>query len=168
MQRVIDLVKTLNRPGVDNVIAFLQRSDFQTAQCVGHHKYSGGLIDHLLEVYEIMMQNNKRFDKDTIVVCALFHDLGKARMTGYRFKGPHEKRSIKILEQCGFPLTEEESFAILNHHPKTMEVIKHPLFMLLSKADMESTGRWKHNNPNPNDNTMKRLKNLGLYLFAKL
>lgn len=55
MNRIIEIVKTLNRPDTDQVIEFLRESNYETARCNKHHKYKGGLVDHSLEVYDLMM-----------------------------------------------------------------------------------------------------------------
>ena len=51
MQRVIDLIRTVDRQGVENVIEYITKSSYATARCNKHHRYKGGLVDHSLEVY---------------------------------------------------------------------------------------------------------------------
>lgn len=143
MKRIIDLLKTVNRPGVDNVVKYIQDSDFATARCRQHHTYKGGLVDHLLEVYEIMMREHSHLPKESIIVCALLHDLDKAKLRGWYFRGEHPACVIPILKRCGFELTEDEAFAIRNHHSPTADLITHPYRRALSDADMESTGEWR-------------------------
>ena len=79
MERIIDILNTLDRPGSEKVIEFMQENNYKGSRCYGHHKYAGGLVDHSLEVYNHMMQNCGELPKDSIIVCAFFHDLGKAR-----------------------------------------------------------------------------------------
>ena len=149
MQRVIDLIKTVDRKGVENVIKYLTDSNYAMARCYGHHKYKGGLVDHSLEVYEIMKRDNTQFSEESIIICSLFHDLGKARLRGWNFEGEHPSRAISILARCRFELTEEETFAIRYHHRKSVDVITHPYRRALTKADMESTAVWKRNYGKP-------------------
>ena len=143
MQRVIDLIKTVDRKGVENVIEYITKSSYATAHCNKHHRYKGGLVDHSLEVYEIMKRDNTQFSEESIIICSLFHDLGKAKLRGWSFEGEHPSRAISILARCGFELTEEEAFAIRYHHRKSVDVITHPYRRALTKADMESTAVWK-------------------------
>ena len=56
MDRIIDILKTVDRSGIDQVIEFMRSSDYAKAGCYNHHKYKGGLVDHSLEVYELMMK----------------------------------------------------------------------------------------------------------------
>lgn len=168
MDRIINILKTLDRPGTDQVIRFMRESSYPKARCYNHHKYPGGLIDHSLEVYELMMERKGTLPESSIIVCALFHDLGKASKRGMNIKGGHEEKSIKILESCGFMLTPEEHHAIINHHKKSKDYLTHPLRHCLSSSDMSSSGKWKIENPNPDDSVMKRISDNLLYLFSKL
>lgn len=146
MKRVIDLIKTVDRPGVENVVKYMQESSFATARCYGHHKYKGGLVDHSLEVYEIMKRENPELPEESVIICALFHDLGKAKLRGWNFEGRHPSRAISILKRCGFELTKDEAFAIRNHHRKSKDARTHPYRRAVTKADMESTAAWKRAN----------------------
>lgn len=148
MKRIIDLVKTINRPGVDAVVDYIENSNMATARCHGHHKNKGGLVEHVLEVYEIMKRACSDYiPEESIIICALFHDLGKARRSGWSFnRMEHPARSIAILERCGFEFNEMEAFAIRNHHSKSRSAITHPYRRALSKADGQSTWNWKEKN----------------------
>lgn len=95
MERIIDILKTLDRPGTDKVIEFMQENNYKGSRCYGHHKYAGGLVDHSLEVYNHMMQNCGELPKDSIIVCAFFHDLGKASKSTRQIK-EHEGRSVRV------------------------------------------------------------------------
>lgn len=143
MQRIIDLIKRVNRPGVDNLIKYLHESNFASVSCRTHHTYKGGLADHSFEVYKIIKRLNLGIPEESIIVCALLHDLGKAQLKGWDFKGQHPARAIAILERCGFELHEEEAFAIRYHHRMSLDALYHRCRNALTKADMESTATWK-------------------------
>ena len=49
MDRIINILKTLDRPGTDKVIEFMEENNYKGSRCYGHHKYAGGLVDHSLE-----------------------------------------------------------------------------------------------------------------------
>lgn len=149
MKRVIDLLKGINRPGTDNLINYLTASSYATARCYTHHKERGGLIAHSLEVYELMKRDNPELPEESMAICALLHDLGKARLRGWEFDGQHPARAIQILERCGYELTEEEAFAIRYHHRKSCDVLTHTYRRALTKADMQSTGSWKRAHSKP-------------------
>ena len=168
MDRIIDILKTLDRPGTDQVIEFIRSSDYAKASCTNHHKYEGGLVDHALEVYELMMSRKGKLPVDSVIVCAFFHDLGKAHKSGMAFRGSHERRSIKILDACGFSLTDNERNAIAYHHKTSSDYLTDPLRHCLSSSDMGSTGKWILEHPDPNENTAKKIKNRLLYMLSKL
>lgn len=169
MDRIINILKTLDRPGTDKVIEFMQESNYDKASCYKHHKYKGGLVDHSLEVYDRMMSRRGKLPVSSIIICAFFHDIGKAHKRGMSLSGPHEQRSIQILDSCGFALTERERKAIVNHHKKSSDYMTCPLRHCLSKSDMDSTREWlEANDPNHNSSLTKILKNFGLKILSKL
>ena len=149
MKRVLDLLKRINRPGTDNLIKYLNASSYATARCYSHHKETGGLVAHSLEVYELMKKENPNIPEESIAICALLHDLGKARLRGWEFEGQHPARAIQILNRCGYELTEDEAFAIRYHHRKSCDVLTHTYRRALTKADMQSTGNWKRAHTKP-------------------
>ena len=114
-----------------------------------------------------MMKNRGDLPEDSIIVCAFFHDLGKASKSTRQIKN-HEVRSVRLLDKCGFTLTDQERNAILTHH-KIEGFLDDPLRKCLSQADIDSTGRWKKaNDPNYNSSFGKVLKNIGLTIISKL
>ena len=161
MNRVIELLKSTNRTGTENLIDYLQKSNYATARCYKHHKYRGGLVDHSLEIYELMKEQHRELADESLIICALCHDLGKSKHRGYTFSKDisHPRRSIAILDRCGFELTQQERAAILSHHhtPKTS------LHICLTSSDMISTGRWKQANPDPRWSIADRIKNETMY-----
>ena len=146
--KVLDLLSEINRPGIDSVIEFIKTSDYlTTAQCHGHHHREYGLMMHSLEVLDTMLKGNiLGFPRESLIVVALFHDLGKATLNGRKIgRGMHPARSIEILKKCGFALTPQESSAIYSHHPgssprKLASALGNPLQVLLHAGDCRSTG----------------------------
>ena len=149
MNRVIDLLAAINRPGTDKLIEYLKASNYATARCYTHHKERGGLVAHSLEIYELMKRDNPNLSEDSIAICALLHDLGKAKLRGWEFDGQHPARAIQILARCGYQLTEDEAFAIRYHHRKSGDLFTHAYRRALPKADMQSTGNWKRAHTKP-------------------
>ena len=146
--KVLDLLSEINRPGIDSVIEFIKTSNYlTTAQCHGHHRREHGLMMHSLEVLDTMLKGNiLGFPRESLIVVALFHDLGKATLNGHKLgRGMHPARSIAILKKCGFALTPQESSAIYSHHPgsdplKLASALANPLQVLLHAGDCRSTG----------------------------
>ena len=145
--KVLDLLSEINRPGIDSVIEFIKTSNYlTTAQCHGHHRRQHGLMMHSLEVLDTMLNGNiPGFPRESLIVVALFHDLGKATLNGHKLgRGMHPARSIAILKKCGFALTPQESSAIYSHHPgsdprKLASALGNPLQALLHTGDCRST-----------------------------
>ena len=146
--RIISLISEVDRKGIDNLIQFIQESNYTTsARCNSHHKCHQGLMMHSLEVLDCMLNNNLGgIPRESLILVALCHDLGKARLRGRKVgAGPHPSRSISILKRCGVELTNDEESAILNHHPKGFgkwisSALKSPLQVLLQMGDCRSTG----------------------------
>ena len=146
--RIISLLSEVDRKGIDNLIKFIEDSNYLTsAQCYSHHKCQHGLMMHSLEVLDCMLNNNLGgIPRESLILVALCHDLGKACLRGRKVgAGPHPSRSISILKRCGVELTNDEESAILNHHPKGFGqwlggAIKSPLQVLLQMGDCRSTG----------------------------
>lgn len=146
--KVLDLLSEINRPGIDSVIDFIKTSNYlTTAQCHEHHRRDHGLMMHSLEVLDTMLKDNiLGFPRESLIIVALFHDLGKAVLNGQKIgRGKHPARSISILKRYGFELTPEERGAICNHHPgkdprKLAAALGNPLQILLHAGDCRSTG----------------------------
>lgn len=144
-ERVLSLLKSVNRKGMDTVINTLDEKGYFDARCYGHHKYKGGMADHALEVYDYMKAKaSSSIPEDSLVIMALFHDYGKAAGgRKYKPKGDHPVRSALLLDECGLELTEGERFAITHHHRKDLSFFTHEYRHWLSCGDMYSTGNYK-------------------------
>ncbi|MBR0501557.1 MAG: HD domain-containing protein [Bacteroidales bacterium] len=137
-ERIIEILRSTGRPGIDTVISHLEASDFFTRPGGGHHTEPGGLAQHSLEVYRIMRLIAWFQPSDRIAVTALLHDMGKIENGGW-----HPWLSVKLLGEWGFELSEEEYIVILRHHRNQLHYFRSPLRRALSAADAISTGWWK-------------------------
>ena len=135
-EEFIALLKQVDREGMDNLIDFLNRSDFFEAPASTrfHGCYKGGLLEHSMKVYEIL--KTKTEDSDSVKIIALLHDICKANYykTDYRNakneqgvweKVPyytvddtipygHGEKSVMMLSEF-IKLTPEERYAIRWH-----------------------------------------------------
>jgi hypothetical protein len=135
-----------------------------------HHCWPGGLAEHSLDVLirlrRLVDAMDCPVDSDSVLVVALFHDLGK--MGAYeRLEVPagdklyrasaaawpnHAQRSLFLLDDYGVPLCLEDYQAILLHDGQYIEAnrgwaMREPdLALLLHWADMWSA---KHAGPAP-------------------
>lgn len=137
-ERIIEILRSTGRPGIDTVISHLEASDFFTRPGGGHHTEPGGLAQHSLEVYRIMRLIAWFQPSDRIAVTALLHDMGKIDYGGW-----HPWRSVKLLGEWGLELTGDEYFAIFYHHKPGWRYYRVRLRLALSVADAISTGWWK-------------------------
>ena len=144
---IIQLLRTVERPGMDAVIAYLESSNYFTRGCYSHHKETGGLAVHSYEVYTHMCAHANGLPQDSITVAAIFHDLGKT--VSRRRKGwipRHGHRAVALLDSLGFELTADERKAIWAHHDhRAIDYATCRLLRHLSAGDCDSTGRWKRN-----------------------
>lgn len=85
-EKVLNLLKSTKRPGMDKLIEHMEENGFFTAPSSGgnHLAKEGGLLEHSLNVYEAMnglaakwCRDTYRDLSDSIIICAILHDLGK-------------------------------------------------------------------------------------------
>ena len=87
-ERLVSLLKSTERNGIDKLLSYLEKSDFYTAPASTrfHGSCPGGLLQHSLNVYDCLCKKAEEpFWKDalgtvpmaTLIVVALLHDLCK-------------------------------------------------------------------------------------------
>ena len=84
-EKFIELLKSTNRPGIEDLISFLEKTDFFTAPASTrfHGSFEGGLVEHSLKVYDILDYKAKNnvlkleIPDDTIKIVSLLHDICK-------------------------------------------------------------------------------------------
>ena len=87
-EQIIDLLRQVKRPGVDDLLNYMDKAGFYDAPASTkyHGATEGALAWHSLNVYKAAMQlatawSGKEWaeaNKDSIIICSLLHDLGKA------------------------------------------------------------------------------------------
>jgi len=139
----LSLLGKVNRDGIDQLIQFLEKSDFFDAPSSAkyHSAYKHGLLEHSLNVYHNLIKVRELFDSEhqindeSLIVVALLHDLCK---TGFykielanrkidgiwkqvetyayndRFPCGHGEKSV-IMVQRFIKLTSEEIMAVCWH-----------------------------------------------------
>lgn len=142
-EKIIDLLKSTGREGIEEFITEMQENGFFESACSGgnHLCKQGGLAEHSLNVCETAMklaQTLEYENMDSVIIVSLLHDYGKCGDYGKRLyidnvlksgkvsTAKPFKRNADILEKNHavksvvmisrwFNLTEEEEFAILHH-----------------------------------------------------
>lgn len=143
-----EILLSTGRPGMEEVIRQLEMTDFYTRGAGSHHTQEGGLVQHSLETYRIMRSIAWFQRSDSIVIVALFHDMGKIDYGGW-----HPWRSVKHLGEWGLSLNNKEFASIFYHHKPNWRYFRYGLRRALTFSDAISTGWWKlwHKSPKNTD-----------------
>ena len=84
-EEFLALLRNTNREGVDKLIEFIEKSDFFKAPASTrfHGSYEGGLLEHSMKVYEILVDKVKNsvipieVSEESLIIIALLHDICK-------------------------------------------------------------------------------------------
>lgn len=129
----IQLLKSVDRPGIDALIDYLQNSDFfeAPASTIYHGSYAGGLLEHSLNVYNMLqwyvanLQDSDfelpKISEESVIIVALLHDLCKVNCY-------HKStRNVKN-EQTGkwekVPCYKREPLLTMGHGGKSVFIIQ--------------------------------------------
>lgn len=145
IERFKNEVSKIDRKGIGLLLDYLDRTGFYKAPASTrfHLASEGGLVEHSLNVLGIARKLNTALGEpcpdESIIICSLFHDLGKSCYFGKEYYSkklllkngkepaqpyeknkdlinvPHEISSVQLLSTF-VPLTEDETWAILQHN----------------------------------------------------
>lgn len=135
----IELLRKTKRSGIEELIAYLENSDFFVAPASSKYHLSkeGGLLKHSLNVYfNLLKLNDWVYSEETIIIVSLLHDICKANTYVKSFKNVknengkwvsaqtytvddilplgHGEKSVILLERF-INLNAEEALAIRWH-----------------------------------------------------
>lgn len=121
-QRIIDLLMSTNRTGMDKLVEHMDKNGFFTAPCSGayHLAKNGGLSEHSLNVYDQMFQfaqttyfNDELESKwqERIIITSLLHDLGKIGQFG---KPNYVENFLKTRDKDGNPKRSDSKPYVTN------------------------------------------------------
>lgn len=113
-EQFIELLKSTNREGIDNLINFLEKTDFFEAPASTrfHGDYKGGLLEHSMKVYEIFKEKVKNASieinapEDTIIITALLHDICKANF--YKVDYRNAKNELGVWEKVPYYTVDDQ------------------------------------------------------------
>lgn len=135
-EEFIAILKQVDREGMENLIDFLNKTDFFEAPASTrfHGCFKGGLLQHSMKVYEIL--KTKTEDSDSVKIIALLHDICKANFYKVDYRNAkneqgvwekvpyytvddtipygHGEKSVMMLSEF-IKLTPEERYAIRWH-----------------------------------------------------
>nr|KEI08045.1 beta-lactamase [Clostridium novyi B str. NCTC 9691] len=135
-EKIIELLKSTERPGIEIIIQYLNETDFFVAPASTkyHGNFDGGLAEHSLNVYNLFKKKNEQFDlglsSDTLIITSILHDICKVNF--YK-KQPRWRKNDKGKWESYEGYICENDFSI-GHGEKS--VIKLMQFIKLSKEEI--------------------------------
>lgn len=146
--KIIELLSSTGRKGIENVIKYLEESDFFVAPASTkyHGNYDGGLAEHSTYVYQLFKEKNERFNlglsDESVIITAILHDFCKInfynKQTCWRKNDSNRWESYEGYKvQDDFPIGHGEK-----------SVIMLQCFIRLSKAEIMMI-RWHMGNTEP-------------------
>jgi len=150
--QIESLLNEVERDGIDDLMKFLENSDFYTAPASGryHSNFKGGLAIHSLNVYNIFNKKldeyNITYPKDTKILVPILHDLCKVNNFTIDFRGKKNKATGKWDQ---VPYYKTEDLFPAGHGEKS--VIRLQEFMKLTK-DEALMIRWHMGGYEPKEN----------------
>ena len=140
----LKLLKSVDREGMENLIAFIEKSDFFKAPASTrfHGNYEGGLLEHSMKVYEILKDKIAKsvidieIQDESVILIALLHDICKVNFYKVDYRNAknefgewekvpyytvddtipygHGEKSVMMITEY-IKLTVEEKYAIRWH-----------------------------------------------------
>jgi HD domain len=112
-EEFINLLKDIDRPGMDKLLEFLEKSDFFTAPASTrfHGAREQGLVEHSLKVYEILKEKTKHspisidIPEESVRIIALLHDICKTNF--YKIDYRNVKNSLGVWEKAPYYTIED-------------------------------------------------------------
>jgi hypothetical protein len=160
--KIISLLGSVNREGIDNLIEFLQNSDYfkAPASTKYHGNFEGGLAEHCYNVYTLFKEKNDRFNlglpEDTVIITALCHDLCKVNFYKRGIKNVKQGKKVNYRGQEVDNWVEKEVWEVddiypVGHGEKSIIMLQH--FIKLTKDEVLLI-RWHMGGFESKDNSM--------------
>ena len=97
IEKFEQLLTSVNRDGIDKLLAYIRRSDFYRAPASTrfHSCHDGGLLEHSLNLYECLLSKKqnpiwaevlREVNDESLILVALLHDLCKSYLYVPEFK----------------------------------------------------------------------------------
>mgnify|MGYP001625131136 CR=1 FL=1 len=112
-EQFLELIRTVDREGIEELIKFLEKSDFFKAPASTrfHGSHEGGLVEHSIKVYEILKHKVENcidpieIPEDSIKIIGLLHDLCKANF--YKVDYRNAKNALGVWEKVPYYTIED-------------------------------------------------------------
>ena len=107
-EKYLELLKTVKREGINELINFLEKSDFFKAPASTrfHGDYEGGLVEHSIKVYEILKHKVENciepinIPDESIIIIGLLHDICKTNF--YKVDYRNAKNALGVWEKVPY------------------------------------------------------------------
>lgn len=107
-EKFLELLKKVNREGINELIEFIEKTDFYKAPASTrfHGSYEGGLVKHSIKVYEILKHKVEtniekvEIPEESIIIIGLLHDLCKANF--YKVDYRNAKNALGVWEKVPY------------------------------------------------------------------
>lgn len=136
-ERFLTLCSTIKRDGIQELLAWLDTTDFFTAPASTryHGAYAGGLLEHSLNVYDefkriLAVYPEIQCSEESAVICTLFHDFAKIDL--YKTEKRNRKNEAGMWESYD-AYTHDEGFVFGGHGSKSVFLVQH--FMKLTPEE---------------------------------
>ena len=107
-EQFLELLKTVKREGINELIEFIEKTDFYKAPASTrfHGSYEGGLVEHSIKVYEILKHKVEtsikeiKIPEESIIIIGLLHDICKANF--YKVDYRNAKNELGVWEKVPY------------------------------------------------------------------
>ena len=107
-EKFIELLRSTNRENIEELIKFIQKTDFFEAPASTrfHGSREYGLVEHSLKVYELLLQKVKTASieikppEESLILIALLHDICKANY--YKIDYRNAKNALGVWEKVPY------------------------------------------------------------------
>ena len=107
-EKFLELLKKVNREGINDLIDFIEKTDFFKAPASTrfHGDHEGGLVEHSIKVYEILKHKVEtniepiKVSEESLIIIALLHDLCKANF--YKVDYRNAKNALGVWEKVPY------------------------------------------------------------------
>ncbi len=150
-EKFLELCKLIKREGIENLLKWLEKSDFYTAPASTkyHEAYEGGLVEHSVKVYEELVRLNEvyklPYSEETLAIVSLFHDVCKVGSYIVSTRNVKDEKTGTWHKEPFYQF--EENFCFGGHGSKSVYQIQY--FMKLTPE--EATAINCHMGANGND-----------------
>lgn len=136
--RFIDLCRRTKREGIEELLAWLDKTDFYTAPASSkyHGAFPGGLLKHSLNVYDelqrlLIAYPEIQVPTDSAIIAPLLHDLCKVDF--YATEKRNRKNDAGLWESYDY-YTINEKFCYGGHGSKSVFLAQHFIKLTIDEA----------------------------------